>query len=79
LIIWGIGRSPIEKKLKMSLYDELSVFKARYDLLLNFFHFTSNFKREYKYTVVDKLKNEMLALIVLVYRAKEEYVIRKNK
>jgi len=38
----------------MSLYDELLVFKASYDLLLNIFHFTANFKREYKYTVGEK-------------------------
>jgi hypothetical protein len=37
--------------INMSLYDELPVFKARYDLLLNVFQFTANFKREYKYTV----------------------------
>ncbi|MFO7613906.1 MAG: four helix bundle protein [Bacteroidales bacterium] len=54
---------------KMSLYDELPVFKASYDLLLSIFHFTANFKREYKYTVGERLKNETLALIVLVYRA----------
>jgi len=53
----------------MSLYYELPVFKASYDLLLSIFHFTANFKREYKYTVGERLKNETLALIVLVYRA----------
>lgn len=53
----------------MSLYDELPVFKASYDLLLDIFQFTANFKREYKYTVGEKLKNETLALILLVYRA----------
>ncbi|MCD4697294.1 MAG: four helix bundle protein [Bacteroidales bacterium] len=53
----------------MALYDELPVFKASYDLLLNIFRFTSNFTREYKFTVGEKLKNETLALIVLVYRA----------
>lgn len=64
-----MGRSPIEFFLKMALYDELPVFKASYDLLLNIFRFTSNFTREYKFTVGEKLKNETLALIVLVYRA----------
>ncbi len=56
----------------MSLYDKLTVFKASYELLLNVFQFTANFKREYKYTAGEKLKNETLALITLVYRAKEE-------
>jgi hypothetical protein len=53
----------------MALYDELPVFKASYDLLPEIFRFTSNFTREYKFTVGEKLKNEALTLIVLVYRA----------
>ena len=64
-----MGRSPIEKNILMSLYDELPVFKASYDLLLDIFQFTANFRREYKYTVGEKLKNESLALILMVYRA----------
>lgn len=53
----------------MALYDELPVFKASYDLLLEIFRFTANFTREYKYTVGEKLKNHMLDLISLVYKA----------
>jgi len=53
----------------MALYDELPVFKASYDLLLEIFRFTANFTREYKFTIGEKLKNETLALIVLVYKA----------
>lgn len=53
----------------MARYDSLPVFKASYDLLVNIFRFSSNFAREYKYTVGEKLKNETLQLIVLVYRA----------
>jgi hypothetical protein len=64
----------------MSLYDELPVFKASYDLLLNVFQFTANFKWAYKYAGEEKLKNETLLLIVLVYRAKEEFVnLKGNK
>ena len=39
----------------MSLYDELPVFKTSYDLLLDIFQFTASFKRDYKYTVGEKL------------------------
>jgi hypothetical protein len=46
----------------MSLYDELPVFKASYDLLLDIFQFTANFKREYKYTVGESLKNQGITL-----------------
>jgi hypothetical protein len=64
----------------MSRFDEFPVFKASYDLLLNIIKFLANFSREYKYMVEERLKNETLALIVLVYRAKEEYVhLKENK
>jgi hypothetical protein len=35
----------------MATYDELPVYKATYDLLLEMFHFTKDFSKEYKYTV----------------------------
>ena len=53
----------------MSHYDDLPVYKACYDLLLAVFQFTKNFAKEYKYTVGEKLKNEMIDLLVLIYRA----------
>ncbi len=62
----------------MSQYDELPVYKASYDLLLAVFQFTKNFAKEYKYTVGEKLKNEMIELVVLIYRAnskKDKYRI----
>ncbi len=53
----------------MALYDELPVFKASYDLLINVFKLTANFTREFKYTIGERIKNETLELIILVYRA----------
>lgn len=44
----------------MAKYDELPVFKASYDLLVEIFRFTRNFTKEYKYTVGEKLINETL-------------------
>ena len=38
----------------MAKYDELPVFKASYDLLLEIFRFTKEFTKEYKYTVLEK-------------------------
>jgi len=53
----------------MPLYDELPVFKASYDLLLNIFQFTANFKREYKYTMGEKLiLTEQLYLSIEFWR-----------
>ena len=61
----------------MAKYDELPVYKASYDLLLEIFRFTKEFNREFKYTVGESLKNETLELITLIYRAnsKEEKLL----
>lgn len=59
----------------MSQSDDLPVYKASYDLFLEIFRFTKNFKKEYKYTVGESLKQEMIGLVTLIYRANS----RKNK
>ena len=53
----------------MSKYDELPVYKASYDLMLEIFTFTKDFAKEYKYTVGESLKKETIGLITLIYRA----------
>jgi len=53
----------------MAQYDELPVYKAKYDLLLEIFRFTKDFSKEYKYTVGESLKKETIELITLIYRA----------
>ena len=53
----------------MARYDELPVYKASYDLLVEIFQFTKNFNREFKFTVGESLKKETLELITLIYRA----------
>lgn len=50
-------------------YDNLPVYKASYDLLVEIFQFSKNFNKEYKYTVGEKLKNETLEMIMNIYRA----------
>lgn len=42
----------------MALAEELPVYKASYDLVLAVFNITRNFKKEYKYTLGESLKNE---------------------
>jgi len=59
----------------LARYDELPVYKASYDLLVDIFQFTKNFNKEYKYTVGESLKKETLELITLIYRANS----RKDK
>ncbi len=53
----------------MATYDQLPVYKASYDLLICIFEFSKNFNKEYKYTIGEKIKNETLELILLIYRA----------
>jgi len=53
----------------MALYYHLPVFKASYDLLLDIFHLTANFSREYKYTIGQDLKKETTEMILGIYRA----------
>ena len=61
----------------MSHYDELPVYKASYDLLLAVFQFTKHFAKEYKYTVGEKLKNEMIDfnLLNMFVRTIDIYVL----
>ncbi|MGL4332209.1 MAG: four helix bundle protein [Bacteroidales bacterium] len=50
-------------------YNQLPVFKAAYDLLLEFFNSTQHMKREYRYSLGEELKKEMMNLLIAVYRA----------
>jgi hypothetical protein len=57
----------------MAQYNDLPVYKASYDMLLAIFAFTKNFSREYKYTIGERLKNEVIELFILIYRANSTY------
>lgn len=53
----------------MALYNELPIFKTAYDLLITIFQLTKNFPKEYKYTLWEKIKSELLELILSIFRA----------
>lgn len=53
----------------MAIYDNLPVYKTSYDLLVAIFGLARNFQRDYRYTLGEKLKEEMVALITNIYRA----------
>jgi len=59
----------------MSRYEDLPVYKAVYDLLVEMFKFTKNFNKDYKYTIGESLKKETVELITLIYKANSQ----KNK
>lgn len=61
----------------MAQYDQLPVYKAGYDLLLLVFQLSHNLTREYKYTLGEKLKNEITDLLTNIYKANR--VVQKNE
>lgn len=61
----------------MLIYDQLPVFKACYDLLLDVFLTTKNLNKEYKYTLGEDLKKEVIALLMGIYKA-NSYQDKRN-
>lgn len=53
----------------MAIYDNLPVYKASYDLLVELFRLTKNFSREWKFTVGEEIKKETIEMIINIYRA----------
>ena len=53
----------------MALYENLPVYKAAYDLFQDITLLRSQMKREYKYTIGERLLNETIELIINVYKA----------
>jgi len=53
----------------MATYDNLPVYKQTYDLLLQLYRICQNMERDYKYTIGENLKKELITLIANVYRA----------
>lgn len=57
------------KKRIFSMHYDLIVYKNSYDLLLLLYNLSSNFSKEYKYSLGEKIKDEILELLVDIYRA----------
>jgi hypothetical protein len=53
----------------MALYYDLKVFKDVYNLILKIFEYTSDFPREYKYTLGQDMKRDAIILVRSIYRA----------
>lgn len=53
----------------MAQYQHLPIYKLTYDLLLKIIHVTKNFPRDYKYTLGQKLKDEIIELVIMIYKA----------
>jgi len=63
----------------MSTYDNLPVYRASYDLLVELFRFTKNFSREYKFTLGESIKKETVEMITNIYRANSSFAKRQEK
>ena len=53
----------------MATYDNLPVYKASYDSLLLLFRSSKNMDRDYRHTLGETLKQELVALMTNIYRA----------
>jgi hypothetical protein len=53
----------------MAQYQHLPIYKQTYDILLRTMTATKDFPREYKYTLGQKIKDELIELVVVIYRA----------
>ncbi len=53
----------------MALYYDLPVYRDTYKLILKIFEFTKDFSREYKYTLGQDMKRDVLMLVRSIYRA----------
>jgi hypothetical protein len=66
-----MGKMPISKKslLNMALSHTLPIYIDTYKLILLIFERTSNFGREYKYTLGQDMKRDGINLVRSIYRA----------
>lgn len=53
----------------MAQYQHLPIYKLTYDILLRTMVATKDFPREYKHTLGQKIKDELMELVILIYRA----------
>jgi len=53
----------------MTTYDNLPLYKTSYDFLLLIFHLCKQFTKEFKYSLGDDLKKELMNLIKEIYHA----------
>lgn len=53
----------------MSRYQHLPIYKLSYELLNRIIFVTKEFPREFKFTVGQRIRDEILEVLVLIYRA----------
>jgi len=68
----------------MSKHSFLPIYKDSYDLFLYFYPISSNFAKEFKYSLGENIKNEMMEILLNIYRAnnnknKKEFIIKARE
>ena len=63
----------------MAHYEHLSVYKESYTLVVELIQSTKNFPKEYRYSLAEKIHDDLVELILDIYRAnsasdKSEYI-----
>jgi hypothetical protein len=53
----------------MAQYQHLPIYKQTYDILIRTMTATKDFPREHKFTLGQKIKEELIELVVTIYRA----------
>lgn len=53
----------------MATYNQLPVYKATYDLLLYVYQTGKDVQRDYRYTLGETLKKDLISILTLIYRA----------
>jgi len=53
----------------MAQYKHLPIYKTTYELLQTVTRKTKNFPREFKYSMGDKIRDECVELVILIYKA----------
>ncbi|NDV46378.1 four helix bundle protein [Paludibacter sp. 221] len=53
----------------MATYENLPVYKVSYDLLLLLFKSSKHMQRDYRYTLGESMKKELMTLLQNIYRA----------
>ncbi len=57
----------------MAYYENLPVYKTAYGLLMQIYRLTGNMGRAYRYTLGERIQNEITELMLNVYRANSVY------
>ncbi len=69
----------VYESVKMVLYNELPVYRDTYNLMMEVYQVTNRFAHEYKYSLGQDMKRDVLSLFRNLYRAnrsaaKQEYL-----